>query len=52
MRADIRAEHEALLELRKIEGPRPKAIPDWPLCENCGQPYGYVPAGVDLCWLA
>ena len=40
MRADIQAEHEGLLELRKIEGPRPQALPDWPLCKNCGQPYG------------
>lgn len=27
-------------ELRKIEGPRPKAIPDWPRCTNCGEQYG------------
>ena len=40
MRADVRAEHMALVELRKIEGPRPKALPDWPKCENCGEPYG------------
>ena len=40
MRADVMAEHEALLELRKIEGPRPKLLPDWPKCKNCGEPYG------------
>ena len=40
MRADVMAEHEALLELRKIEGPRPKPLPDWPKCKNCGEPYG------------
>ena len=39
-RADVAAEHAALQELRKIEGPRPKALPDWPRCQNCGEPYG------------
>ena len=39
-RADVKAEHAALQELRKIEGPRPKALPDWPKCPNCGEPYG------------
>ena len=36
----MKAEHAALQELRKIEGPRPKALPDWPKCPNCGEPYG------------
>lgn len=42
MRADVQAEHAGLLALQKLEGPRPKPLPDWPKCPNCGEQYGVL----------
>jgi len=40
MRADVQAEHQGLLQLRKLEGPRPAPLANWPKCVNCGESYG------------
>lgn len=42
MRADVMAEHDGFLALRKLEGPKPKPQADWPKCTNCGEQYGHM----------